>query len=94
MTEINKTKIEKLSILARISLSEEEKEGFSKDISSILDYVAKLDEVEAGDLIETSEIDNVYAEDVAEKCEVERDEILKNAPMTEDGFIKVKSVLD
>ena len=36
---------------------------------------------------------NQLAEDEIKDCSLSRDELLKNAPMTERGYIKVKSVL-
>lgn len=42
---ISKEQIEHIAKLARMELTEEEKEGLTKDLSSILDYVEKLNEV-------------------------------------------------
>ena len=39
--------IEKLALLSRLALTEEEKTGFAKDIGNILSYVAQIQEVSA-----------------------------------------------
>ena len=43
--KLKKSEVEKISDLARINLTEEEKKKFQKELSSILDYVDKLNEV-------------------------------------------------
>ncbi len=50
MTTVNFTKddIEKLANLSRLALTDEEKEGFAKDISGILAYVGQIQEVAGG----------------------------------------------
>jgi len=93
--KLSKEQIEKLAGLVRLELSEEEKERFSGEIASILSYVEKLGEVDVkGIELDGVEISNIYGKDKSEPCEISQAELLKNAPMTEDGFIKVKSVLE
>jgi len=47
---ISKEQVKHIADLARISLSEEEVVKFQKELSSILDYVEKLKEVETKDI--------------------------------------------
>lgn len=44
--DLSKKDVEKLAALARLELSEDEKQRFAEQLSSILDYVEQLDEVE------------------------------------------------
>lgn len=93
--KLSKEQIEKLAALVRLELTEAEKEKFSKELTSILSYVEKLNGVDTKKIeIDDSELSNVFGEDKAEPYEISQEELLKNAPMTEDGFIKVKSVLE
>jgi len=91
----DKKDIEKIAELSRIKLTEEEKERFSKDLSSILDMVEKLNEVETkeGDT-EYPYLKNIFSEDEARPSNLTKEELLKNAPMTENGMIKVRKVLE
>lgn len=44
---LTKKEVEHIAFLAKLGLTEEEKEKFRKELSAILDYVNKLDEVDA-----------------------------------------------
>lgn len=76
MTTVNFSKddIEALAGLSRLALTDEEKEGFAKDISGILAYVGQIQEVADGADIAAHRTDkatyplrNVMREDVADK---------------------------
>lgn len=47
---LTKKEVEHIAFLAKLGLTEEEKEKFRKELSAILDYVAKLNEVETKDV--------------------------------------------
>ena len=80
--------------LARLELTEEEIDKYSKQLGSILQYVEQMNEVD------TTEIEpmphaipvyNVMREDVV-KYEQTKDEMLANAPFEEDGFFRVPKI--
>ncbi|MFA6553009.1 MAG: Asp-tRNA(Asn)/Glu-tRNA(Gln) amidotransferase subunit GatC [Patescibacteria group bacterium] len=48
--ELTEKDVEKLATLARIELTPEEKKRFASQLSSILDYVKQLDEVDTKDV--------------------------------------------
>lgn len=94
---LSKKEVEKIANLARIGLSEEELERYRKDLSEILDYVAKLKEVNVDNIEPTSHsvtINNVLRQD---KVQIESSEVieamLEQAPDTNEGFIKTKAIL-
>jgi len=95
---LNKKEVEHIAALARVRISEDEKETFSKQLSSILDYVNQLQEVTASGISETAQvtgIENAMRKD--EMCGASketRDQIVKNFPEPEDDLCKVKSVFD
>lgn len=94
---ISEKDIEKLAELSRIEISPEEKAGFAKEIDSILAYVGQIQEAKTSD--DKTEIilplRNVFRED-KEPHETGKftDELLKEVPKTENGYVKVKKILD
>lgn len=96
MSKITTADIEKLATLARVGLTEAEKKSLAGEMSSILEYVKQLDEVDVKNVEPTSQVTglrNVTRNDEVIRSEIGREELLSNAPETENGFIKVKSVL-
>ena len=95
---LNKKEVEHIAALARVRISEDEKETFSKQLSSILDYVNQLQEVTASGISETAQvtgIENAMRKDEMRGASKEtRDQIVKNFPEPEDDLCKVKSVFD
>jgi len=95
--------VKKLADLARIDMSEEEMAEIAKDFDSILAYVGQVKE--ASKLISTRQglaekksedyfLHNIMREDVVTNNRGEYTEkIFKNAPDTENGFLKVKQIL-
>ena len=82
--------------LARLGLSEEEKEKFAKELAAILEFVEKLKEVDTKNVEPTAQAtgrQNVTRADEAKKGE-ERQQILNNAPQTKNDYIKVKEVFE
>ena len=96
--KLSKEEVEHIALLARLGLSEEEKEKFALQISSILDYVEQLKEIDASNIEPTAQVtglENVMREDVISDCEKEvRDGLLEQAPMKDDDLIKTKSVFE
>jgi aspartyl-tRNA(Asn)/glutamyl-tRNA(Gln) amidotransferase subunit C len=92
---IEKKDIENLAKLSRMELSDKEASSLTKDIESILDYVGQLKGVSV-DLKDkkAGENRNVLREDEnPHESEEFAKDILKEAPNTEDGYIKVKNIL-
>lgn len=88
--------VEHIAKLSRLDLSEPEKKKFSKELSSILDYIKQLEEVNTENIEPTAQVTglvNVTREDEVKNCKRQkREEILEQAPMRDGDFIKVKSV--
>lgn len=93
---ITKEDVKKLADLARIEVTEEEAEKMSKDMDSILGYVGQIKEVagEQSDEVRFGKSVNSLREDRDPNQGGEyTDKILREAPETQDGFIKVKKIL-
>ena len=87
--------VEHVALLARLSLSQEEKEQMAEQLGALLEYAARLKMVNTEDIEPLDNIlpiSNVFREDVVENSP-ERDEMLANAPMAEDGQYKVPKIL-
>lgn len=94
----NNLNIENVAQLARLFLSDEEKQSLSKDLSVILDYVDELNAVDTENVAPTSHVlnlENVYREDEMEKTSVIED-VLSHLPEVrkEGNFFKVPKVID
>lgn len=94
---ITKQQIEHIANLARLSISEEEKEGYASDLTRILDYFEKLEKVDTSGVIPIKQItglkNKTRNDEFSEDGFSGQGKILNNAPLKKDKFIKVKSVL-
>lgn len=93
---ITKKEVQHIAKLARLGLLENELEKFQKELSSILDFVKKLQEADTSKVEPISHITgakNVTRKDRARKNETEKvRKILDEAPELKEGYIKVKAV--
>lgn len=83
--------IEYVGILAKLELSEEQKEAAKKDMGSMLDYIDKLGELDTAGVEPMShvfDVQNVFREDVVTGVD-EREKLLSNAPEEKDGMFMV-----
>ena len=88
--------VEHVAQLARLKLSDEEKQMFAEQLSKILKYVNKLNELDTEGvepMSRASHMENVLREDEV-KPSLARELVMKNAPDEQDGFFRVPSVLD
>lgn len=93
---ISKEEVKYIASLAHLELSEKEIEKFQKELSSILEYISKLSEVNTEKVeptFQTTGLKNVLREDkVDRKRELSQEQALLNAPNKEKGFFKVRPV--
>lgn len=94
---ISKDEVKHIAKLARLGLTEAEVKKFQKELSSILDYMEKLNEVNVTKVAPTShpfEAENVVREDEGKEADPKvRNSLIEQAPETKGGHLKVKSVL-
>ena len=79
--QITDETIEYVGILAKLELSDEEKERAKKDMNEMLDYVGKLSELDTTNveaMSHTFPVSNVMREDVVTNGD-DKDNMLKNA---------------
>ena len=83
--------VEHIAELADIGINTGKLGTFTHQFNAILDYFDVLDQVK-GDTTVTRDLTNIMREDIVEPS-LPRDEVLKNAPAQEDGFIKAPRVM-
>lgn len=95
MTKLTLQEVEGIANLARLSLTDEEKRRFQDQLSTILDYVAALQELDTEAVPPTTSalpLDNVMLPDEVRPC-LSVEEALANAPDTADNQFRVKPIL-
>ena len=82
--------IEYVGILAKLELSDEEKEQAKKDMANMLDYI---DTSGVEPMSHVFPVNNVFREDVVTNGD-DREEILANAPEAKEGAFVVPKTFD
>lgn len=93
--KISDETIEYVGILAKLELNEEEKERAKKDMSEMLDYIDKLNELDTSGAEPVSHIfpvNNVFREDIVTDTDGSAD-TLYNAPEKKDGGFEVPKTI-
>jgi aspartyl-tRNA(Asn)/glutamyl-tRNA(Gln) amidotransferase subunit C len=96
MSKLTREDVLKLAQLSRLSLTDEEIERFREELSSILEYVEKLNSVDISGLEPTYQVTglkNVMRKDEVIDYGYKTEDLLKNAPAVQDGQFKVRRVL-
>ncbi|MCL0029702.1 Asp-tRNA(Asn)/Glu-tRNA(Gln) amidotransferase subunit GatC [Dehalococcoidia bacterium] len=94
--KLDREEVEHIARLARLGLSEAEREIFQSQLSDILENFDILQELDTGDIPPTAhviEMENVIRDDEVAPS-LARDDILANAPRQENGFFRVRAVLE
>ena len=95
---LTKKEVEHIALLARLGLTEAEKEKFALQLSSILNYVEQLKEVDTQGIEPTAQVtglENVMRKDKIESFDKKaRNRLIELAPESEDDLIKTKAVFD
>jgi len=94
--KIDENEIIKVAKLARLELSTAEKDEFSKQLSGIIEYVEKINQLDTSAVEPADhvvELSNVFRKDVVKKS-FERHELEKNAPDFKDGYIVVPKIIE
>lgn len=86
--------VEHVAKLARLALTEEEKVKYTKQLGDVLKYVEQMNEIDTTNVKPMShafDIVNVMREDKV-VYEQTKEELMKNAPVEEDGFFRVPKI--
>ncbi|QQL48358.1 Asp-tRNA(Asn)/Glu-tRNA(Gln) amidotransferase subunit GatC [Mucilaginibacter ginkgonis] len=93
--KVTEETVDKIAHLARLEVSAEEKQDLMNDMSRILSFMDKLNEVDTSavePLVYMTEGGNVFREDVL-KQEITHQEALQNAPQKDGTYFMVPKVL-
>lgn len=93
---ISRREVEHVARLARLGLSEAEKDKMAEQLSRILEHIAVLNRLDTADvppLAHVLPIHNVYRPDVVGES-LARDQALSNAPEAEDGCFRVPKITE
>lgn len=86
--------VEHVAKLARLELTEEEKELYTKQLGAVLEYVNQMNEVDTSNVKPMShavDFVNVMREDEVHYDNT-KEELMANAPLEEDGFFRVPKI--
>ncbi len=96
MTRISVDQVKHVAHLARLGITEEEAEKFTKQLDSIITFAEQLNELDTDNVEPTShvlELKNVLREDIPAEG-LPREEVLKNAPEHIEGQIMVPAIIE
>lgn len=97
MARLTTDEVLHIAKLSKLELTDEEKEKFRGQLSSVLDYVEKLNEIDTEEVEPTANVtglSNVFRDDEVEESGITHDDIAKNAPEFRDGYFEVPGVFD
>ncbi len=92
---VSRDDVEYVAKLARIELTEEEKNTLTSQLNSILGHIEKLSELDTEGVEPTFhvfDVRNVFREDEV-RPSLPTEEILKNAPVRDGNFFKVPKII-
>ena len=94
--KVNNKLVEHLAHLSRLDFDDDSKEKMKFDFEKILDFVAKLEEVDTANVEPLSYMSselNVFREDKVEQV-LTQEQALKNAPVNDTDYIRIPKVID
>jgi aspartyl-tRNA(Asn)/glutamyl-tRNA(Gln) amidotransferase subunit C len=92
---IDKDTVKKLATLARLEVTEEEVEKLQGELGAILEYVGQINNALTSEEIEVFHpVKNAMRSDIAaNKATSYTDDLLKLAPKSENGYVRVKKII-
>ncbi|HSV97350.1 MAG TPA: Asp-tRNA(Asn)/Glu-tRNA(Gln) amidotransferase subunit GatC [Spirochaetota bacterium] len=93
---IDEKQIIRVAELARLDLTEQEKKEYSRQLSDILAYVEKINEMDTANVLPTDhivELNNVFRDDVVRES-VDASALRSMAPCFEDGHVVVPIIIE
>ena len=94
--KLNLAQVEHAAELAQLALADQEKELFREQLSSILQYAERLQELDTGDIPPTATVlplENIMRDDEVQPS-LPLADVLANAPAVENNCFRVPVVLE
>jgi aspartyl-tRNA(Asn)/glutamyl-tRNA(Gln) amidotransferase subunit C len=94
--KLSREEVEHIAELARLTLSDEELSLYQEQLSDILQYFERLQELDSEAIEPTATVLPLRSVMRADKAAsaFDREDVLANAPAPEDGCFEVPTVLD
>lgn len=96
--KLSPKEIEDVAELAKLHLTEEEKERYAEELSVVFDYVEKLQEVDTEGVEITSQVtglqDVVREDEIKDISKEKKQRLIQQFPQKEGKMLKVKAVFD
>lgn len=92
---VSREEVQHVAQLARLDFSEEEEARMADELSQILEYVDKLDELDTSGVAPMShvlDVSNVFRPDEV-KTRIDRGQALEPAPEADDEYFRVPKVV-
>jgi aspartyl-tRNA(Asn)/glutamyl-tRNA(Gln) amidotransferase subunit C len=96
MADISIEEVKQVAEVARLAVTDEEAEQFSKELTELLQYVEQLNELDTSDVKPTThvvDLKNVFRKDEPKEW-ITQEEALKNAPDSGDGHFRVPAIME
>ncbi|MGO2696031.1 MAG: Asp-tRNA(Asn)/Glu-tRNA(Gln) amidotransferase subunit GatC [Bavariicoccus seileri] len=93
--KLTQEEIRHVAELARLAIGDDEIELFTEQMQAIINMVEELEELDTTNVEPTThgyEQKNIMREDVATQVD-KRDELMKNVPTSQDGYIQVPAIM-
>lgn len=96
ISHLSLSEVKSIAKLARLEVNDTEAEAIARDLSNILTYVKKLDELDTSEVSPLSHVHGAkhkFREDIVEDFQ-DKSAILENIPERSGNFIKVPLIID
>lgn len=93
---IDRTTVDHVAALARLDLTAEERDRLRDQLSAVLEHINVISEADTSEVPATAHVlplQNVLVTDQARPA-CPREDLLANAPAREEGYFRVRAVLD
>ncbi len=94
--KLSREQVIAIAELAKLDLTEQEIEQYAEQLSAVLDYASRLEQLNTDDIPPTASVlplQNVMREDVV-RPSLPREQVIANAPAAIEGQFRVDAVLD
>lgn len=94
--KIDQAQVRKVAKLARLDLTDSEVAEFSDQLSAILEYVEKMNELDTDNVAPLAHclpVSNCFRDDIVKES-LGTEKVLANAPQHDEAFFKVPKILD
>ena len=94
--KLSREQVIAIADLAKLDLTEQEIEQYADQLSAVLDYASRLEQLNTDDIPPTASVlplQNVMREDVV-RPSLPRERVIANAPAAVEGQFRVDAVLE